>query len=175
MSEEESTGNLWGSNHKNLLTRAYILPHWWSPRGHLKPLHKHSFPSEASVFVELNNFKQFHIGKEIQIYCATERKNLMDLWENTGAFQENMGLLSRASGFRGLWENWRHFFLLSAVWWVFSGRVRETLFWIICFDPRNKIISSISRRVVVLENGLDRAEMEGKRPGWGGGIAINSQ
>lgn len=55
------------------------------------------------------------------------------------------------------------------MWWVFSGRVRETLLWTICFDPGNKIISSISRRVVVLEDGLDRAEMEGKRPGWGRG------
>lgn len=34
------------------------------------------------------------------------------------------------------------------------------------FDPRNTVISCISRRVVGLENELDRAELEGKRPGW---------
>lgn len=31
------------------------------------------------------------------------------------------------------------------------------------FDSRNKISSCISRRVVGLENGLDRAKMEGRR------------
>jgi hypothetical protein len=61
-----------------LLSRACIYPTGGLPRGHSKP-HKYNFPSATSVFLEVNHFKQFHIRKEIQIYCVTECKNLMNL------------------------------------------------------------------------------------------------